>query len=446
MIKYVFWCTVLFLVGCERPFVESEAPVLQVVSPSLDTVQLRNRVLVVVRADSPRPVESVQLRGQPMNFDERTQLWSDTLRLNIGVNEFIVSATNIDGSQRSDTLRAFYMDFAFNPAPFTLPAPRGGHTTTRLDDGTLFVAGGTQSDVAEAEPTSFILVENDPTIIVEGAMRPRTGHTATILPDGRVLLLGGSRLETPGSITDFVEIAQVFDPESQTFQDIPMDGDPIRRAHHNMSAFSLDVGVESFFLIYLYGGTGDIRYGTNPALGIRRDIRALFFRNDSLINNSPTMGFFLTASSGSSQTLIQNTLPSGFARYLVAGTEFVNADLTDGVFFELHYSQQFGIREQGAGSFRVPRTRHAAARIGNGLVGFFGGRTFSPDGAMNSSEVYVALTRDFLRLPDARVMEKKRWGHTATNWSDGRILLLGGFDASGQAHSDSEWFDVVVGQ
>ncbi|MFC1655175.1 hypothetical protein ACFL2F_05150 [Myxococcota bacterium] len=75
--------------------------------------------------------------------------------------------------------------------------PQRGYTATLLDDGRVFVAGGTSTD-GNYWPTSTFTLEQDhgdpnrwfaipgPELIL-----PRSNHTTSLLPDGRLLVVGG---------------------------------------------------------------------------------------------------------------------------------------------------------------------------------------------------------------------------------------------------------------
>ena len=74
----------------------------------------------------------------------------------------------------------------------SLNTPRDSHTATRLSDGTVLAAGGTNSDgtVGSAEIYNPMTGAWD---VVSGATlrTPRWLHSATLLQDGKVLFVGG---------------------------------------------------------------------------------------------------------------------------------------------------------------------------------------------------------------------------------------------------------------
>lgn len=116
-----------------------------------------------------------------------------------------------------------------NDIRFTVPSPgtthpvRGpaievlrGQSTTTLDDGRIFVAGGLN---ARHEPVSTWHLF-DPRVqefTLSGAMpTPRAHHSVTLLQDGRLLLLGGL-----GASAQVRADGVLFDPEQNSFEAVP---------------------------------------------------------------------------------------------------------------------------------------------------------------------------------------------------------------------------------
>jgi hypothetical protein len=74
-----------------------------------------------------------------------------------------------------------------------LTVPRSRHTATLLIDGRVLIAGGYNTSRVEA--TAEIYDPTTNTFTMTGAMTsPRWGHTAVLLADGRVFMLGSSAL------------------------------------------------------------------------------------------------------------------------------------------------------------------------------------------------------------------------------------------------------------
>jgi hypothetical protein len=75
--------------------------------------------------------------------------------------------------------------------------PQRGFTATLLEDGRVFVAGGTSTDGNYKPSSTFYLEQDqgnpDAWFSVPGPqlVLPRTNHTASLLPDGRLLVIGG---------------------------------------------------------------------------------------------------------------------------------------------------------------------------------------------------------------------------------------------------------------
>ena len=430
------------LSACERPFVEVSTPSIEIVSPNLSIVLVEELVAFSVSASSFREVREVRLNGVPMVFDPESNRWDATFTLARGLNTLVAEAIDVDNTVGVDTAYAVYLPFRFAQNGPGMPEPRGGHTATLGPGGNLYVIGGTERLAGPAHSDAFRLLPGGPRFepIADTLNVARTGHTATRLPDGRILILGGGRKNDVGNILDLVETVEIFDPATEQFDVVPFSGQPIRRALHTAVLRSVD----SQLIVDLYGGRGDIRYGDEPRVGIRRDLRSFEFVGDSLValNTLASAPFLDAAISGHTETSVVAAAPGVLNSYLILGAFFDNVG-TDEVSFRVDYTAPPDIFLTDAAPMTIPRTRHAAGTLGNGFLAVFGGRQGSISSVLNRNELYNDQVNLFFRLPDLSP-SVKRFGHTATNLSAQRILLVGGFAADGNSLAFSEFFDASI--
>lgn len=430
------------LVGCERPFVEASTPTIEVLEPSdLGTVRTERRLPLAFRASSFRAVDRVEVNGMPATYFGEQAVYLDTLLLEVGLNAIVVAAYDAGGAVGAETLYAVYLPYQFATLAAHLPTATGGHAATPLTDGTVLVTGGAPSATGPARDGAVRI--NARTLAVSDVsarlVAARTGHTASRLPDGRVLLLGGSTRSQPGLVDELVPTAELFDPATGTFEAVPVENEdgspalPVRRSGHTAAVFVADDGEA---MVYLYGGLGP-RYDGDAVVPIEF-IRTLRFEPgpDRLVAVGPRERFRIAPIAGHTQTPLEDVGADGFGRYLVAGTSLPDASGPAAPFVFTFAPGELVTDEVGPAK---PRTGHAAARFGR-LVLVSGGRDPATAAALRDGEVFAREAGRLFRFGDDPRPNVARWGHTATNLGDGRILLVGGFSASGDALRSSELF------
>lgn len=98
---------------------------------------------------------------------------------------------------------------AYNPttnswATFNMPTARVLHSATRLADGRVVVAGGSQGTLSATTPIANVDVfnpANNSWSVAPALLAPRGGHVAELLPDGTLMLFGGQdAIATVGTI------------------------------------------------------------------------------------------------------------------------------------------------------------------------------------------------------------------------------------------------------
>src|SRR5213083_1522475 len=96
-----------------------------------------------------------------------------------------------------------------------LPTPVWGHTATRLNDGTVLLAGGTGDGGLPVNAAVLYDPATDTFAALDPLSTPRGRHTATLLSDGKVLIAGGT--DGPNALASL----EVYDPPTRTFSPAP---------------------------------------------------------------------------------------------------------------------------------------------------------------------------------------------------------------------------------
>lgn len=430
------------LTACDRPFADVGEATVKVVSPDVTVATDQERIQLDLRVTSVRSV--LQVRTEAIDFASLgNDLWRAELDLATGLNRFLIETTVDDGPVSMDTVDVLRVDWSVDTPSGSRPIlfGTGGHTMSRLSDGSLVLIGGS---VLPGSGGSF-----DAWIMEEGASRfaptntqsiaPRVGHTATVLPDDRILLTGGGVFGNIDNTNLLVEQVEVFDPRAETFTAVPVEGPPIRRMYH--TTVLRNIGGELF--VVLLGGRGDTRYTPSPELGIRRDMRTFQFRNDSLIARSPAIGPFIRSVAGHTQVALDAGPLGSSGQYLVTGMDFENE--FQGVSMYMDFDAPAGIDLVDWAPMRTPRIRHASVAIAPGYVLHIGGRDPDSEEPIGSGEIHVESAQASFYLPAGlQASLTPSYGGTATLMSDGTVVLLGGFDASGSGLSVVDFVSLAV--
>jgi N-acetylneuraminic acid mutarotase len=260
---------------------------------------------------------------------------------------------------------------------------RGNHTATLLENGTVLIAGGYhQSSVPIAETEVF-----DPssqTWSDVGSMtQAQAPHTATLLPDGRVLAL---------SITG----AEVYDPGSQTWSSVPSM--TVGHGYHTASLLSDGK-------VLVVGG-----YAPNAEVF------------DPATESWTVVGSSVFPRISHAAALLDD------GRVLVAGgTQNATAELYDPM------SQTWST----AGTMAKAHEYGTASLLDNGTVLLAGGRQ-DEDDWLWAAEIYDPTTGGWTKAPD---MANAREFHTATVLEDGSVLVAGGSSTFYEVLASAEIYD-----
>ena len=433
----------VFLVatGCERPFIPVDPPRLEVVSPSLDEVLLSNRLPLALRATALRTIEQLTINGEPASFSTSRGLFLDTLDLAVGTNVLRIEATDVEGNIGLDTLFAVHLPYATsNILSGALPEPRADHTATALLDGSVLVTGG-MDDPQQATATTVLVEEQGldvTTTETDSLAEPRLGHTATRLPDGRVLVIGGASTRALADGARFLTTAELFDPATATFSTVPIEGAAVERAFHTALLLTDD----DLVFIYLYGGRGPLGAGIGTLSSVTV-LEVNTTESSMTLTNRSSSGGLGGFPAVAEHVQVPLPMKDEFLRSLTAGAyESPDGAVSDPVDFRFLFASSsifapFEIFEERVASMQEPRLNHAGAVLLPGLAVFSGGRR--SDGAtLGSLEVFADEAGRFFSFPSTIQLRTPRQRHSATLLPSGRILHIGGINASGTILASSE--------
>jgi hypothetical protein len=317
----------------------------------------------------------------------------------------------------SNVTRGELLDFR-KAAPFSdtvgsLSAPgRWGHALVKLPNGKVLVAGGAyivnqstnsgQNTAETYDPSSGLFTATRGNMTAQRALGP----LAALLPDGRVLLAAGYSYE---SATD-TATAETYDQGSDTFTAVPGGLVSARDGHQTLL---LPNG-----RVLIAGGNSATAEVFDP-----QD-----YTPHTWSSTPPSAPSLATSRSANTATQI------GDGRVLIAGGRDASGSLVTATelfdpFFHASSTPPVGATLASGPNLTTPRTNHTATRLYDGGVLIAGGldSTGAPLGAELYSFTYYQLGSI---APTATAMPP-RSSHAAVALPDGRVLIAGGIDASG---------------
>ena len=319
------------------------------------------------------------------------------------------SASPSGTAQPTDAAGAFRLTGSMTTA-------RSSQTATRLADGRVLIVGGgldvTDAMIQGAYASAEIYDPTSGTFKATGSMQTARGdHTATLLSDGRVLIAGGSGDSGQGNRAQ----AEIYDPSTGKFS---VTG-TMRTARSGAMAVLLHDG-----RVLIAGG---FRGGTPPGPMASAELY-----------NPATGKFSPTGSMSSARMYATATLlPDG--RVLIAGgwdssgSSIAAAEL---------YDPATGIFSP-TGSLARARYYHSATLLPDGQVLIAGGMsdTTGTLAFLTSAELYDPKTGTFAATGSMPIPCS---GPVGTALSDGRVLIIGGYDGTSFLTS-AELYDPKTG-
>lgn len=272
---------------------------------------------------------------------------------------------------------------------------RDRQTATRLLDGTVLFAGGTNNILSLGWATVSVY---DPATNKAHNVKPmltaRIGHTATLLLDGRVLITGGvawlhNRNQTLAS-------AEIYDPATGSFTPTGDMTSP-RQGH---TATRLTDGT-----VLITGGKGKLVLSSAEVY-------------DPATGSFHAVGAMSIARQGHTATLLEDN------SVLIAGG-------TDGKSYTASAERYDAV--SGAfspvGPMAAPRARQGAVLLADGTVLLVGGAASGPKNPpVDTAEIFDPVAGTFSSIGP---MHSPRQWPLVTLLNDGSVLVTGGLDSNG---------------
>lgn len=329
------------------------------------------------------------------------------------------------------------------PAPGALNTARfAGHTVTRLQNGSVLIAGGLVGDVSDAKATATSELFDPATgkVAAVGAMvQARRWHTATLLVDGRVLITGGTPWDSQSTVVAWSS-AEIYDPATRKFQ---TTGSPMAVERHSHTASLLKNGK-----VLILGGQGKeavtrmaelfdpvtgtfqtltnfMVYGrANHSATVLDSGRVLIAAGTDFQNPGIPLSSEIFEPDTASFRPLAATLPAAnrapMAFKLPSGKVLITGTLGSALFEPVSetYTAQPGPV--------TPRNYAAVISLNDQSVLLAGGESWADGLRLNSVETYTEL-QGFKQMSP---LSAARWYPAAAQLNDGRIIVIGGIDQS----------------
>lgn len=266
---------------------------------------------------------------------------------------------------------------------------RSAHSATRLQDGSVLIAGGMviESDILDS--TELYDPQTETFMFTGSMLEPRVDHTASLLTDGRVLIVGGWGRNVLAS-------AEIYDPKTGTFTATGAMASP-------RSGFTETLLPDGRVLI-----VGGYDNHTRQFL-------------DSAEIYDPSTGQFTATGQMSTPRLAHSATLLEDGRVLIMGGGTFSEVWSSAELYDPK-TQTFTEIDDLAG----PRYKHGAARLPDGRVLILGGSNSEDwNGMTTRAEVFDPETQTFA-LTDTLEAERFKLRDAVAVLDDGRILIAGG--------------------